>query len=167
MHDKSSIASSFQFISFKIDDIKFSMNPIIGNLNIESTPKSEKSEFGIAFHELTKFKNNGKTIYISGINSKVVLTNDDQQIASGTFSISGLFRCDGSLSPNDELTLAKLQAPTILFPYLRSCITNTLASAGFGSIILPLINVAAAAKEANIKIVDFDDKQKTKDIKAK
>lgn len=152
-----SIASSFQFLNYKIDLINFVMNPIVDNLLLRE--ESVSVEFSVAVRNLSKFKNNDKIFYVSGLNSKIVLKNKNETIiAKGEFSVSGIFCSDGALAKDTELALAKMQAPTILFPYLRSTVTNILASAGYGGIILPLVNVVALAKKSDIKIEELPNK---------
>ncbi|GAB4437404.1 MAG: hypothetical protein OHK0011_20420 [Turneriella sp.] len=58
----------------------------------------------------------------------------------------------GRLAEAQEQTLAKVQIPAILFPYLRSAISAVMVNAGFGKIVLPLINIHQMAKDAVDKI---------------
>jgi preprotein translocase subunit SecB len=69
----------------------------------------------------------------------------------GQFPVAELDR----LPEAQEQTLAKVQIPAILFPYLRSAVSTMMVNAGFGKIVLPLINIHQIAKDAadNIQIV--------------
>ena len=148
-----SVASSFQFVGYKIDKIDFAMTPTTNNLVVQKSDVSV--EFGIAFRDVLKFYDQAESVaYVAGLAAKITMTNGETALASGEFSISGIFTSEGKFSKEAEQNLARYQAPTILFPYLRAAMTNILASSGFDSIVLPLINVAATAKSADVKIVD-------------
>jgi|WetSurMetagenome_2_1015567.scaffolds.fasta_scaffold97736_3 preprotein translocase subunit SecB len=148
----SSVESVFQLAGYKIDDIKFTLNHTVGNL-LEGLEQSNETVFQIGFHEITKIPEERNCIYICGISSKFELkTKNNESLAKGEVSLSGYFKTDNTFTENQEKHLVKLQAPTILFPYLRSSITNILASAGFGSIILPLLNISAMAKKTEIRM---------------
>jgi preprotein translocase subunit SecB len=66
--------------------------------------------------------------------------------------IVGQFQADGELSKEIEENIVKYQAPTILFPYLRGAITTFLATAGFGTVLIPLVNMN---KTAEISLKDI------------
>lgn len=150
-----SIASTFQFINYKIDKIDFRLQPMTNNLVAQKAAVS--TEFGIAIRNTLKTQDtSGKTVYIAGLAAKVVLKNNDEPLAEGEFSISGVFTTEHAFSEKTEQTLAKQQAPTILFPYLRAAITNILASSGFDTVMLPLINVAAVAKDARVELLNLN-----------
>lgn len=68
--------------------------------------------------------------------------------------LQDFFSSLGKFTKDVEEKIIKYQCPTILFPYIRAAISFTLSSAGFSTIVLPVINVNAAAKGANIKIVE-------------
>ena len=57
-----------------------------------------------------------------------------------------------------EKNIITLQFPSILLPYLRSTLTSILANAGFGSVVLPLINLVEVAKGAQkeLEIIYID-----------
>ncbi|MDQ7031324.1 MAG: protein-export chaperone SecB [Desulfonauticus sp.] len=65
---------------------------------------------------------------------------------------------EGKLEKEVEEKLVKYQIPALLFPYLRGTITSFLSNAGFASVILPLINIYALAKDylsdMDIEIID-------------
>jgi len=147
----SGITSTFQFINYKIDKIDFSMTPMTANI---ICPKEQVSvDFGLAFPNVQKMQeNNGKTSYIARLEAKVTLLNNDEPLAQGIFAISGMFVTENAFEEETEQNLIRIQAPAILFPYLRAAITNILASSGFDTVILPLVNVQAVAKNVQIEI---------------
>lgn len=155
----SSIKSGIQFESYKIDKVSLELVPEVGILTKKNHSDCEiKYQFG--FRDAMRFKKGDSVSYVTGL--KVMLTIFDKElnkdIASGEFVITGVFSSTGELEKNIEETLIKVQAPTILFPYVRSAITMMLTTAGFSTIIMPLVNVAAIAKTLSIKIEDANMK---------
>lgn len=159
-----SITSVFQFLNYKIDKIQFNTLPSMNSLLYKSSDSSISTsnlKISIGFRDVTKFVNNNNEVcYMAGIAMKVtVVNNKNIDIATGEFGIEGLFKLEGNINENTEKMVVKHQFPSILLPYLRSAITNILASAGFGSLICPLINIYKLAeqkdKEQEIKIVDI------------
>ncbi|UTY31750.1 protein-export chaperone SecB [Treponema putidum] len=156
--NKSSIKSDFQFLAYKIDRINFSLEPI-ANAVIYKQTADAKVEIGFAVRDIGRVTNNEKKQYMCGLDTQLKLYDNDKLIATGVFGIEGLFLVDGHFKDSQENQIVKFQFPTILFPYLRSAITNILASAGFGSIVFPLINVYNLVenqdKKNKINIIDL------------
>ncbi len=156
--NESSIKSDFQFLAYKIDRINFSLEPIANAVMYKQTADT-KVEIGFAVRDIGKVTNNEQTQYMCGLDTQLKLYDGDKHIATGIFGIEGLFFVDGHFKNSQENQIVKFQFPTILFPYLRSAITNILASAGFGSIVFPLINVYNLVSNQNeknkINIVDL------------
>ena len=147
----SGVTSTFQFVNYKIDKIDFQLEPMTNNIVCQK--QNVDVEFGIAFSNALKFEERkNKTFYVSRLQAKVDLFNNKEVLAKGIFSISGIFSTENAFSEEVEQNLIKNQAPAILLPYLRAAITNILASSGFDTVILPLVNIQAAAKTAHIEI---------------
>lgn len=146
-----SIKSGFQFINYKIDRINFDVVPKVNYLINNDKPEYK---IGFGFRNTEKFKDKEAIYYVGGLGVFLTITQDNEPAASGEFSISGIFTTDDEFDENTEQNLAKYQIPAILFPYLRSAVTNILASSGFGNIILPLVNIQATAQGSEVKIVD-------------
>ena len=153
--DRSSVAAGIQFISYKMDRIDFSVTQELGVLSQKDHSDCEPS-FEFSFRDAFKFPGDETDSYVTGLQVKIVIKNknNDKEIAKGVFVITGLFTSLGQLTKDIEEEIVKYQCPTILFPYIRASISFTLASAGFSTIVLPIVNVNAAAREANIKIID-------------
>jgi len=154
--DKSSVESSFQFVSYKIDLIDVKM---IQNINVllKKDPILENNvNLSLGFRNASKFLNEGRTIYIGGLNVKIEIFDKKltDPILTGVFGIAGVFTTLNEMPAETEESLVKINIPALLFPYLRATITTTLSNAGFGTVLLPLINVYEAAKEANISILE-------------
>ncbi|OHD24128.1 MAG: hypothetical protein A2Y34_09405, partial [Spirochaetes bacterium GWC1_27_15] len=145
MVESSSIISSFKFISYKVDNFKFEMAKHVSLLGFSGNTKSDDWEINLSINQPTYLKKNN--LYIGSINCKIVLLSDNNPVVNLETSISGLFQSDCQLDKTVEENLVKYQIPTILFPYLRSTVTNFIANSGFGSFIFPLINVVELSKK--------------------
>ncbi len=151
----SSIKSAFQMLSFKMDKIDFSVTPTLGVLSMNLGAELGENDFKISFRNPFRYTEDNKNLYVTGLMISLSIKNKDKnEIANGVFTITGLFSAENFEDKSIEEKLAKFQAPTILLPYIRSCITSTLANAGFGSIVLPLINMNAVAQTVELQIED-------------
>lgn len=157
----SSIRSGFQMESYKVDKIDFSTTQDIETLVLKTSDFDVNYTFG--FRDTLRFKNIAdKIAYVTGLKISVSIVSkseDKKEFAKGDFIINGLFYGIGTLSEEQELQLAKYQAPTILFPYARAVISQTLYNAGFSIPVMPLLNVAEMAKKSNVKVIDMDVSQ--------
>lgn len=144
MDTSSSVVSTFKFISYKIDKFNFEMKKQISIL------ASKQNVFDVAditlgikqpiFYTKNKY-------YVCGVECKIDLISNEKSIGNIESSISGIFTLDEPVGQELLEKIVKVQFPVILFPYLRSAITSFLANAGFGTFVLPLINVSELAKE--------------------
>lgn len=160
-NDNSSIKSGFQFLNYKIDSIKFNTKTNSAALGL-NTVKPENIKLGLFIRDANKYIEDKKTFYMGGIEAKVEISDNGNDLAAGIFGIEGLFAIvDDCFNAEQEEMLVKKQIPSILFSYLRSAITNIFASAGFGSIVFPLINIYNAVekqeKRAEIKIIPISE----------
>lgn len=154
MADNSSVTSGIQFESFKMDKIDFSVTPELGVLASVNHSDCDIS-FSIGFRNAFKYNIENKVTYVTGLKIDVKIENKEKkELAKGTFIINGLFTSIGTLEKSVEEKIIKYQCPTILFPYIRASISFTLSSAGFSTLVMPLVNVNSAAKEANIEIIE-------------
>ena len=149
------ITSDFKFISYKVDDLELKVIRNIDILAFSGYIDPSLWEFKVAIlHPLFL---EAKNIYIGGVSCNLYLFPKDLEKNKKTpenaliflkASISGAFRIEGKQFDSDtEQQLIKLRIPSILFPYLRATITSLLANSGFGSIVLPLINMNAIAEK--------------------
>lgn len=147
--------SPFQFINYKIDKLRFGTIPSTDLVRANFFKGNLITE--VAMRNPIFFK--GENTYYGGFDCIISLKNDDeiadenQRIFSIESGIIGAFNFERRLEDELERNLVLKQIPTILFPYLRAAITSFLANAGFGSILIPLINMHTVAENCkNIKV---------------
>lgn len=150
--------SSFQFINYKVDNLRFSCVPATELIRANIFPGNLITEISLRNPIFIKSENT----YYGGFDCIVSLKNEnltknEHPIFSLQSGITGAFCFEQRLDEKMERNLVLKQIPTILFPYLRATITAFLANAGFGSIIVPLINMHTVAedyKNINVEIVE-------------
>lgn len=145
-----------QLETYKIDHVEFNVTETLGILASNSHVDCSVN-FRFAFRDVYKYNLADKISYVTGlkIDLEIVSKKDiNDVIATGTFVITGLFSTTDELEKGVEEKLLKFQAPAILFPYIRAAISFTITSAGFSTIILPLVNVNAAAQTTELKIIE-------------
>lgn len=151
-----SVKAGMQLETYKIDHMEFNVKETLGIL--ASTSHTDCFvNFKFSFRDVYKYKISDKISYVTGlkIDLSIVSKNAPEDIiATGSFVITGLFNTTDELDKDIEEKLLKFQAPAILFPYLRAAISFTITSAGFSTIILPLVNVNAAAQTTELKIIE-------------
>ena len=118
-----------------------------------------KFEFKISIRSPQRLSNSDNEIaYVGGLDMKVrlltLIKDENTVIADGEFGISGIFKKNGDMPKHQEEYIVKATIPSILLGYLRSTISLTFATSGFGSIIIPLINISNLVKSADVKIID-------------
>ena len=157
---ESGVESSFQFIAYKIDLIDVKTKPMLDILTNTAPIPAENVRLSFAFRNVSRFVQDEKVTYVGGLNVKVDLqqTGSPDPLLTGIFGIAGVFTTLEKMQPDVEQTLVKVNIPALLFPYIRAAITTTLSNAGFGTVLLPLINVYEAAKKAEINIIDTETK---------
>jgi preprotein translocase subunit SecB len=150
------VKAGFDFVSYKIDKIELKLKPKINFLLNNNSVKPENMKLGFKFRDSEKFDIDGKIYYIGGILISVAITDEqsNEEILSGEFSISGVFTPSGTMEQSVVENFAKVNIPALLMPYLRAIMSNVLANAGFGTVLLPLINIYEMAKNTSTKLVD-------------
>lgn len=165
---ESSIAAQFQFKSFKVDRFKFSSKQKLSLLaRLEGFAPDE---WDIKFRFRTPMYFKKPKIYIGGLDMLVSIPESDQEseksqgderdsLISLDAGIAGVFTVDDDFDKKDEEVLVKIQIPALLLPYLRGTITSYLANAGYGTLVFPLINIHAVAKDAlkDVEVIVVDE----------
>lgn len=152
------IKALFQFKSYKIDHIKLEMAKSVGLLSSSEDFNQKKWEFSVGIREPTFIEKINS--YIGGINIILALKNpedDSSNYLDLELGMAGIFNIEERLSQETEEKFIKLNIPTILLPYARAAITAILANSGFGSVVLPLINIQHIfeknSDKINIKVI--------------
>lgn len=152
----SSIVSSFRFLSYKIDEVSYSLAPRVGNLSVQSI-EPEKLDVEVHLRHPQHMANT--STYICGLMVNLSAKSGgetSEALFNMRMAITGVFSTEGIDRESDpEQQFVKYQAPTILFPYLRGAMTTLLSNAGFGGVVFPLINVYHLAREANLEIQEL------------
>ena len=156
--------SEFQFKSYKIDRFNYQMSPYFQLLEVNEPIDQNLWEVQIGLRQPVFSKK--QKAYIGGLDIRLRLELPDAQdkekkleLLKLEAGIAGLFVViEGKFEKKIEERLVKYQIPALLLPYLRGTITSFLSNAGFASVILPLINIHALAKEylndIDIEIID-------------
>ena len=174
-----SIKADFKFESYKIDKFSFEMKHYISLLEFAGTFDPSSWKFNLRIAQPCYSASRKK--YIGGINIEFMLMPDmpvnstEEKKDTGVeqksieSNLEPLLKCDVSVvgvfsisesrfEERIEKNLVRLQIPAILLPYGRSTITSFLANAGFGSAMLPLVNIQKVAQqivgELDIQIID-------------
>jgi hypothetical protein len=160
------ITASFQFSSYKIDSMQLKMKQALGLLELNGMIKPSLWDFQIGIRQPIFFKT--RKCYVGGVDAKLLLypkemTDEEKQqqepLIKLRAGIAGVFNIQETdrFAPDIEEVLVRQQIPAILFPYLRASMTSFLATAGFGSVSIPLLNIQAMAKDL-LKEVKIDVK---------
>lgn len=126
------IMSSFRFDDYKIDFINF-------NLNKEF---KDENEMEVDF-ELRVGVNISDDSKQAEVNLELDVYSNDLEEAPFklTVSITGWFSTDDDIEEDKYIQFCKVNATAILFPYLRSAVTDITKIAGVQPLVLPLVNV--------------------------
>lgn len=79
------------------------------------------------------------------------ISNSENQF-SVFVSIIGQFEFDSDLEPKAKENFFKINAPSILFPYVRAYISTLTSLSGMVPVILPTINIVEAMKNIEVKV---------------
>jgi len=148
-----SIAASFQFKTYKIDRIQYSM-PQTTKALVQNAVN--QLELQISLRQPVFDKKD--TFYVGGLDIQVMSKTEEKEehpVFDLKMGIAGIFVVEDRLEELLEENLVKNQIPAILLPYLRAAATTILSCAGIGSIVLPLINIYELAKKAEIQIKEI------------
>lgn len=169
MATNSSVESSFKFINYKVDNFHFEMENNWGlvSANVSTNPDN----WNLKYKLLDPMFNEVEKQYLGGIaiEGEYVVVNKDTSEKVKLFrfdcSVVGTFEVKGKLEKKIENALVFNQIPALLLSYLRSTVSSFFANAGFGSFIIPLINIHELAKETfkdkKIKILEINSEDKS------
>ena len=124
--------AKFRFKDYKIVDASIHISPdgITGkNMSVEIKPQSYVSDKELNYK----------------LQFDINISNSENQF-SVFASIIGLFEFDSDLDPVAKDKFFKINAPSLLFPYVRAYISTLTSLSGMAPVILPTINMAEAMK---------------------
>ncbi|MHB8772628.1 MAG: protein-export chaperone SecB [Syntrophales bacterium] len=146
-----SVKSDFRFLSFKIDEIKLSILHDIGVVQFDCNYEKCEWNQGISIRNPVYFESS--KVYLCGLDSAIKLIHHKEGNEKKAtwlklnMGIVGLFAIEERIPEELEKRFVTINAPAILFPFLRAAGSNILASSGFGSVIMPLINMYKVGAE--------------------
>lgn len=154
--------SPLHFESFKIENLELSMQPRLDILGVTGSIDPNAWDINFQLRVPSYIKSVKKYIggfdLQMGLHPKTVELKDKttaNALISLRLGIVGLFRVDeGRLTKDVEKKLIKVNIPMILMPYARGTITSLFANGGYGSVILPLINIIKLS-ESSLKDIDI------------
>ena len=122
--------AKFRFLDFQIQESKISIkdaNLISDKLNVHF----EQSEYLSDDESLFKYEMN-------------VGIEDDNKYLNIQVVAGGLFEFDTNLTDLEKQAFFSVNAPAILFPYVRAYITTLTSLSGIKPIILPTLNMTTS-----------------------
>lgn len=125
--------AKFRLKDYKIVDASIHISPdgITGkNMSVEIKPQSYVSDKELNYK----------------LQFDINISNSENQF-SVFASIIGLFEFDSDLDPVAKDKFFKINAPSLLFPYVRAYISTLTSLSGMAPVILPTINMAEAMKD--------------------
>lgn len=153
---KSIIASPVFFDSFKVDRLLLQMKPHLELVDFQGMLNPQSWDVQIDLRVPTFFTKRKQ--YLGGFRMMLMLypedmsaeqRNEENFLISMDCSIIGLFRVESErMSTEAEHKFIKATIPAILMPYLRAAISSTFATSGFGTVKVPLINMAEMADKS-------------------
>ena len=162
----SSVISPFQLGSYRIDKFELSTRDHLGDFFNKNIFATDNWQFKLGLKTPLFFEN--ENAYVGGLGLMVRLVDPDVELADDDLEdeekvfltleseITGVFKFEDkpNLTEAQQQALVKIQIPAILMPYLRSTITSFLANAGYGSVVLPMVNMKALAEnEPDLEII--------------
>lgn len=150
------IASLFQFKAYKIDRVKMDTQPTLDVLGLSATSAGVEWKLDLAIRSPQYFAK--EKCYVGGLDATmalfpvgsrvVAIADEERKLVNLEMGVAGFFTvADQRFEPAVEENLVRIQIPALLLPYLRGAMTTLLANGGFGSIMLPLINIHRVAEE--------------------
>lgn len=130
--------AKFRFKDYKIVEASIHISPdgIISNdMSVEIKPQNCVSDSDLNYK----------------LQLDINISNSENQF-SVFVSIVGLFEFDSDLEPEAKENFFKINAPSILFPYVRAYISTLTSLSGMVPVILPTINIVEAMKNIEVKI---------------
>jgi preprotein translocase subunit SecB len=152
----SSIKSSFNFLSYKVDKVNMKLANKVGHLLNRAPIRPEFIEMSIRLRNTEKYLFGDNVHYVGGLETYIKIKNEatGDTMMEADFGISGIFNTIDPGDAHNEENFAKINLPALLMPYLRATMTNILSTAGFGTVLFPLVNIYELAKKQDFQLID-------------
>ena len=121
----------FQFLSYLIDQV-----------SINFTGKQLSKEMEFAINPEGKFNQEEKKFELI----MSVIVNDKEHNMDLNMRIRGFFSYDGD-DIGELKSFIGINSPAILFPYIRSYVTNITALGGLSPVIMPTLNMKGVGEK--------------------
>ena len=121
----------FQFLSYLIDQV-----------SINFTGKQLSKEMEFAINPEGKFNQEEKKFELI----MSVIVNDKEHNMDLNMRIRGFFSYDGD-DMGELKSFIGINSPAILFPYIRSYVTNITALGGLSPVIMPTLNMKGVGEK--------------------
>ncbi len=128
---------SKQTTTYSIDQVFLSKSSFHREPYIDF-PKLKFGQETIVDH-IDSTSNPGDSKFIVQVTVKISGTVDEKEVVSIEVTTTGVFQRHGE-SALDEDTFKKVNAPAIIYPFVREHIATIAVKSGIGSLLLPPIN---------------------------
>ena len=135
MNINENVKSAFQLKSIYLRESTFKI--------LEPNKKLENINFGIGI-EANKFQD-GETEKLENALT-IILSIEERESFLLSVTMVGIFEIIKEI-PFDKDEFLNINAPTIIYPYIRQHVRTLSLEAGISPILLPVINFVALAKE--------------------
>lgn len=144
--------SSFSFRAFKVDSVSLQMRQDLAALELAPGPGTDW-EVGVSVRVPTFFSK--PKIYVCGVDCTIYLflkgapaKTPEHALVTLTMGGVGSFFVSGEpFTPELEKSIVRLQFPALIFAHLRASAMSLLSTAGYGSVLLPLMNMHEVSKQ--------------------
>ncbi len=123
--------------SYKIEHVFLIESNFKRNINIDFTSSPIKNNLDIHTEAFDTEPSNN--IFVVNLTATFEGIQNDQVVFTILVKVAGVFSRMGDTSLSEE-TFKKVNAPAILFPFVRENIAGIALKAGLGNILLPPIN---------------------------
>ena len=120
--------AKFRFLGYKVleSSIKVSEDPIVD------------AHLSVNFHQQISYNEDEQKMRLE-LTSKI---NDDKSLVDIEVKTIGFFEYDNTITPQERDGFFRVNAPAILFPYVRAYVSSLTALSGINPITLPTLNLS-------------------------
>lgn len=131
--------SKFRFNGYVASDIKFELNPMYDGEKDIRLDLNFDYDLNLAYEEKKAIVQLACVVFEDSEENNYPFTLEVELL--------GFFEFDSDLEEATVRRMMELNGVTILFPYLRSTISNITSSAGVQNVVLPTMNIVNMLKK--------------------